>query len=266
MFQALELNQQLKSKKSSTFDLSAKVVRDQIRDIYEFILLRDHDFSDSHNIEDHLWRLHYKCIEDFRAVIRRLTSAQNSPAKSTSQKTSTPVPNPQTQLQKIQTSFKTFLGEASGFYHDLCTKLRAQHGLPPDYPFLEASSLDPKPLHQCRISVQRCLVALGDFARYRELHSEVSKGSGSRDWRTAAQYYQQAASIWPENGQPHNGLAVLALYSEDSLLALYRYIRSLAAQIPFVTTRENLLSLFEQVNFTPPFSQGSGLPGSSFPL
>lgn len=42
-------------------------------------------------------------------------------------------------------------------------------------------------------------------------------------------------------------LAVLAVYVEDELLAVYHYFRSLAVEKPFPTTRENLTILFDKV-------------------
>lgn len=44
-------------------------------------------------------------------------------------------------------------------------------------------------------------------------------------------------------------LAILASYSGDELVAVYRYFRSLAVDIPFSTARENLIIAFEKVLF-----------------
>lgn len=42
-------------------------------------------------------------------------------------------------------------------------------------------------------------------------------------------------------------LAILAGYSNDELLSIYRYFRSLAVDNPFVTARDNLIIAFEKV-------------------
>jgi len=42
-------------------------------------------------------------------------------------------------------------------------------------------------------------------------------------------------------------LAILASYSGDDLVSIYRYFRSLAADIPFSTARDNLIIAFEKV-------------------
>ena len=47
----------------------------QMRENYEAIILEDHDFSESHEIEHALWHLHYKRIEDFRARMRNAAAA-----------------------------------------------------------------------------------------------------------------------------------------------------------------------------------------------
>jgi hypothetical protein len=42
-------------------------------------------------------------------------------------------------------------------------------------------------------------------------------------------------------------LAILASYSGNEVEAVYRYFRSLAADTPFSTARDNLIILFEKV-------------------
>lgn len=42
-------------------------------------------------------------------------------------------------------------------------------------------------------------------------------------------------------------LAILASYSGDELVAVYRYFRSLAVDNPFSTARDNLIVAFEKV-------------------
>lgn len=42
-------------------------------------------------------------------------------------------------------------------------------------------------------------------------------------------------------------LAILASYSNDELVAIYRYFRSLAVESPFATARDNLIIAFEKV-------------------
>ena len=51
----------------------------------------------------------------------------------------------------------------------------------------------------------------------------------------------------PKNGRSYNQLALLAMYQNRRLDAVYYYMRSLAASNPFLTARENLLAIFDEV-------------------
>ncbi|CAM6086076.1 unnamed protein product [Calypogeia fissa] len=253
--QALELEKQLRAllQSKAPFDPSVRALRNRICESYEAVILEDHEFAESHEVEQAIWRLHYKCIEEFRARLRKSTAAAAAAA-------SAPViPMPGARLpparrdtsQKILSVFKSFLSEATGFYHNLILKLRAKHGLPQNYSPFEAEpsglARDDKraaELKSCDLSCHRCLIFLGDLARYKESHGEADVRS--RDWSVAAGYYQQAISLWPSSGNPHNQLAVLATYVSDELLAVYRYFRSLAVENPFLTARDNLIILFEK--------------------
>ncbi|CAM9821978.1 unnamed protein product, partial [Phaeothamnion confervicola] len=93
-------------------------------------------------------------------------------------------------------------------------------------------------------SVHRCLIFLGDLARYRELHSESQQKD--KDWGEAERRYHEALAVVPGSGNPHNQLAVLATYADAECVAVYRYCRSLMVESPFMTARENLSLLFDK--------------------
>ncbi|XP_059665402.1 nonsense-mediated mRNA decay factor SMG7 [Cornus florida] len=219
----------------------------QMRENYEAIILEDHTFSEQHNIEYALWQLHYRRIEEFRA---HLSAALASAGSTTSQGGKGPV-RPD-RITKIRLQFKTFLSEATGFYHDLILKIRAKYGLPLGY-FSEDSGnqivleKDGKRSAETKkglVSCHRCLIYLGDLARYKGLYGEGD--SKSRDYAAASSYYLQAACLWPSSGNPHHQLAILATYSGDEFVAVYRYFRSLAVENPFSTARDNLIVAFEK--------------------
>eukprot|EP01018_Ginkgo_biloba_P025128 Gb_21699 [translate_table: standard] len=250
--QAIELEKQLRSliESKGPSGLTVRDLRCKIRESYESIILEDHEFAEGHDVEQALWRLHYKQIEEFRTRIRKSTAATAAAA-------STPtIPMPGAKnitrnepIHKVLASFKSFLSEAKGFYHELILKLRAKHGIPQDFFSTEGvhcandqkSAADWK---RCQLSCHRCLIYLGDLARYKELHGDGDVQN--HDWSVAAGYYLKAVSLWPASGNPHNQLAVLATYVGDELLAVYRYFRSLAVETPFVTARDNLILLFEK--------------------
>lgn len=214
----------------------------QMRDNFEKIILLDHDLSEQKEVEYLLWQLHYKRIEDFRRNISAASSVASS-GKSNA--------NPD-RVKRIKSAFKSFLSEATGFYHDLMLKIKSNWGLPLSY-FPEGldnannSVRDDKKTVQLKkglISCHRCLIYLGDLARYKSLHGDGD--SASREYAAASSYYKEAASIYPSSGNPHHQLAILASYSGNEVVAVYRYFRSLAADTPFTTARDNLIILFEK--------------------
>ncbi|XP_022842174.1 protein SMG7-like [Olea europaea var. sylvestris] len=226
----------------------------QMRENYEAIILEDHAFSEQHDIEYALWQLHYRRIEELRA---HLNAALASSGLAASQNGKGPTREGPTRggpdrVSKIRSQFKTFLSEATGFYHDLMLKIRAKYGLPLGY-----SSDDPEnqismskdgnkssELKKGLISCHRCFIYLGDLARYKGLYAEGD--SKAQAFAAASSYYLQASSLWPSSGNPHHQLAILASYSNDELVSIYRYFRSLAVENPFVTARDNLIIVFEK--------------------
>ncbi|GMJ15515.1 hypothetical protein like AT5G19400 [Hibiscus trionum] len=219
----------------------------QMRENYEAIILEDHAFSELHNIEYALWQLHYKRIEELRA---HYSAALASGGSNTSQAVKVP-PRPD-RVTKIRLQFKTFLSEATGFYHDLILKIRAKYGLPFGYfsddsesqIVMDKDGKKSADIKKGLVSCHRCLIYLGDLARYKGLYGDGD--SKSREYAAASSYYLQAASIWPSSGNPHHQLAILASYSGDELVAVYRYFRSLALDNPFSTARDNLIVAFEK--------------------
>lgn len=219
----------------------------QIRENYEAIILEDHAFSEQHNIEFALWQVHYKRIEEFRAHF----SAAQAAGRLSSANSGRVPPQPD-RITKIRVQFKAFLSEATGFYHDLILKIRAKYGLPlghfsddsDNQAIMGTDTAKSSDIKKGLVSCHRCLIYLGDLARYKGLYGEGE--SRSREYSAASSYYLQAASLWPSNGNPHHQLAILATYSSDDLVAIYRYFRSLAAEIPFSTAKDNLAITFEK--------------------
>ncbi|KAF7815647.1 protein SMG7-like [Senna tora] len=242
-----EKNQELESKRRRS--AQARVPSDpnawqQMRENYEAIILEDHAFSEKHNIEYALWHLHHKRIEELRAYFTAASAGSNSTQ-------GVKGPARPDRITKIRLQFKTFLSEATGFYHDLIMKIRAKYGLPLGYfedsenrIVMEKDGKKSADMKKGLVSCHRCLIYLGDLARYKELYGEGD--SKKREFAAASSYYLQAASLWPSSGNPHHQLALLASYSGDELVAIYRYFRSLAVDSPFLTARDNLIVAFEK--------------------
>ena len=105
---------------------------------------------------------------------------------------------------KIDT-FQTFLSEAESFYRKLAERKISSH------------------------SEYRCLVFLGDIARYKQLHSFDYKNNKMTKTRfkEAEEYYRRALRLDVSFGSAHNQLAVLATYRDANVVATYHYIRAL---------------------------------------
>lgn len=177
----------------------------QIRENYEAIILEDHTFSEQHNIEFTLWQLHYKRIEEFRSHINAVLASSSSDVAQNVKGPSRP-----DRIAKLKLQFRTFLSEATGFYHDLILKIRSKYGLPLGYfpEDQESQNLadkDGKKLAEVKkglVSCHRCLIYLGDLARYKGLYGEGD--SKNREYAAASSYYMQAASLLPASGNPHH--------------------------------------------------------------
>ncbi|KAG9405449.1 hypothetical protein AC1031_003344 [Aphanomyces cochlioides] len=171
----------------------------------------------SKEIEQVLWKpCFYKRIEDFRRRIRKYASQSGNDRSI------------RDHFFKLSDEFQAFLDQSAAYYERLHEYFVAAD------PTHDGEAL--------RHSMFRCLIFLGDIARYRELHSQKAK----KNFIAAEGYYHRALQIMPENGNPHNQLAVLATYIEAETIAVYRYCRSLLLPHPFATAEENLSLLFER--------------------
>lgn len=226
-------------------DTSVRSLCSNIRDVYESIILSDHAFAEAQNVEHFLWQLHYRQIEAFRHLIssdKEWSIAHDGRGNAACSKEKW---TDLLQSKPALAGFRSFLVEASGFYHELITKLRVSCGLALDlWHGVDYHKSEAAKLKRCQQSCYRCLVNLGDYARYKEFY--VGSDPSSYNFSIAADFYRQAIAHFPVGGQPHNQLAVLAVYVEDELLAVYHYFRSLAVEKPFPTTRENLTILFDK--------------------
>lgn len=180
-----------------------------MRENYEAIILEDHAFCEQHDIEYALWQLHYRRIEELRAHLNAAVTANVSATSQGAKSSLRP-----DRITKIRSQFKTFLSEATGFYHDLMLKIRAKYGLPlSSFPDDQENKMvkskggnKSAEMKKGLISCHRCLIYLGDLSRYKGLYGEAD--SKSRDFAAASSYYLQASSLWPSSGNPHHQVFV----------------------------------------------------------
>ncbi|CEG35817.1 Nonsense-mediated mRNA decay protein [Plasmopara halstedii] len=184
-------------------------------------------FAASKEVEQALWKpCVYRRIEDFRRRIRKYAVAAQTDR------------NVREHFARVSSEFQQFLNESAAFYAHLRDRYESWLQLKR----LSVLQDDSDAITCCRKSLHRCYVFLGDLARYRELHSQKAK----KNFAAAEALYNRALTVLPENGNPHNQLAVLATYVEAETVAVYRYCRSLLTSQPFTTAEENLALLFER--------------------
>ena len=103
-------------------------------------------------------------------------------------------------------SFKSFLTEATEFYQTLIVKLRKHHGVPEEALFYKkgwtSSSVEPDVMLKCQYLCHRCLVCMGDLARYKQQCENPD--TQNHNWSVAATHYLVATRIWPDSGNPQN--------------------------------------------------------------
>ncbi|PON61398.1 Telomerase activating protein Est [Trema orientale] len=201
----------------------------KVRSTYEKIILDNYDQTELQDVEYSLWKLHYKHIDEFRKRIKKSSTAEPYETKHI-------------------VGFKLFLSEAIEFYQNLIVKTRKAFRFPEESSFYRKGGnfgfSEPKKMQKCQFLCHRFLVCLGDLARYREQYEKPD--IQNHNWSMAATHYMEATLIWPDSGNPHNQLAVLATYVGDEFLALYHCIRSLAVKEPFPDAQDNLILLLER--------------------
>ncbi|XP_054481907.1 telomerase-binding protein EST1A [Anoplopoma fimbria] len=198
-------------------------LRADLLGLYEQIILTDIDFSDSQSVDQALWKnVFYQVIERFRQLLKDPT-CDNTP--------------------HIRNMLLTLLDEGALFFDGMLQKLQTVYQFKLE-DYMDGIAIRARPLRKtvkyALISAQRCMICLGDIARYREQASDSANYGKARSW------YLKAQQIAPKNGRPYNQLALLAVYTKRKLDAVYYYMRSLAASNPILTAKESLMSLFEE--------------------
>ncbi|ESQ34032.1 hypothetical protein EUTSA_v10006751mg [Eutrema salsugineum] len=190
---------------------------------YEQIFESNLQHEELQEVEFCLWKLHYKHIDEFRKGVKT-----DDPAK----------------IGTHMKAFKLFLLKAAEFYQNLISKVRG-------YSFKlseDSGEKGERDSQRSRFLCHRFYICLGDLERYKEQYLKTHEHP---NWSTAATHYLEASKSWPDSGNPHNQLAVLATYVGDEFLALYHCVRSLAVKEPFPGASNNLLLLFEKNRSSP---------------
>ena len=203
---------------------------------YRRLILEHTAFAFVKDIDGQLWKyIFYRNIEDYRRVIKKSSEHLDKCQKKASDATDADlvasalkdVEKLRTHLARLHSAFATFLSDAALFYQELMRALEDKH---------RAANNDDSP--RC---IHRCLLYLGDIARYAELYSD--RKANEKNYTNAENYYMRASFWIPTSGNPHNQLAVLATYKDAECVAVYHYCRSMMVAQPFAACADNLTIL-----------------------
>eukprot|EP00047_Mylnosiga_fluctuans_P021386 m.104247 g.104247 ORF g.104247 m.104247 type:complete len:706 (+) comp8879_c1_seq2:206-2323(+) len=234
--QLLSLEKQLKTAMQDSEPMQPPLVqlRNELRDRYEELLFLDYDYACEVDVETRLWKnAFYRQIEEFRKLIRKRSASGHG-------------------VDAAIRAFRGFLAIASGFYMALLARASiffAIDGVLVDLPQLGldgAIARRPNPLQATQPGLDmchRCLVYLGDIARYAEQQAD-----GDRSYRASRHSYEQALRLMPDNGAPHNQLAVLCTYGGDYPGAAYHYARSIMTARPSINAADNLARVLDDIH------------------
>jgi len=215
----LDLEKKLKAtlRKKSFWDSEVRQLRGQLRDSYEALLFLDLNFAAANDVEQVLWKsVFYRPIEEFRSRVKEAEKAGQAGAE---------------QLPKVGGAFSRFLEDASGFYRGLVMQLQGSYGdvgVKLEMPSGAAKKAAARATDQemgssaprdVRPSIHRCLIYLGDLARYQaqlgqQLASAATRAAAAAgtsnalttataasrtEWNRAAQFYKLAARCLPRS-------------------------------------------------------------------
>ncbi len=149
---------------------------------------------------------------------------------------------PAAERQIVEENVVELLDQGIIFYSEMLDTLDSTYkiGLERYYDVLEPRSGD-KMIRCALVSAQKCLLCLGDLARYKEMVQ------GTSNYGKARQYYQKASHIDTRNAKPFNQLAILAWTSRRKFEAVYYHMRCLQTKMPVASSKQKLIEIFEDV-------------------
>jgi protein SMG5 len=210
------------------FDVETLQLRQRVRDVCEHLLLSG-ECDIARKTEEYLWR------KSFYDIIQKLK--MDKKALSTN--------------DILGSVYTSHLQSALGFYHRLLVKLRNRYAIALNgiidwigSPCESDLGVDVTQEQKdwAFKACQRCLIYLGDIARYQlDVTSQPDEGQAER-------YYHLAILLDSSNGMPHNQIGTLKL--NESLLceSCYHYMCCVLSESPFEGSEENLKRALEKHN------------------
>ena len=199
-------------------------IRQNIMRTFRHLLQTDLVFCARSDVEFFVWKI---CFYNLVATLK--TWLQGSTV-------------PQAERKQAEENVLELLDEGLEFYTEMLETLDKTYriGLEQYYDVLEPRSSDTK-IRCALVSAQKCLLCLGDLARYREMIQNTS------NYGKARQYYQKASHIDTRNAKPFNQLAILAWTAKRKFEAVYYHMRCLQTKSPVETSRQSLVEIFEDI-------------------
>ncbi|XP_057690572.1 nonsense-mediated mRNA decay factor SMG5 [Corythoichthys intestinalis] len=152
----------------------------------------------------------------------------------------------------LECAYRTHLIAGVGFYQHLLLYIQSHYQLElqdcidwthvtdPLIGRKKAVSASPKEMECAQMACHRCLVYLGDLARYQ------NELAGVEAENLAERFYHQALSVMPHVGMPFNQLGTLAGSKFYNVEATYYYLRCIQSESPFEGAYGNLKRLFDK--------------------
>ncbi|CAL8247701.1 unnamed protein product [Lota lota] len=154
----------------------------------------------------------------------------------------------------LECAYRTHLIAGVGFYQHLLLYIQSHYQLElqdcidwthvtdPLIGRKKPVSASPKEMEWAQMACHRCLVYLGDLARYQ------NELAGVEAEQLAERFYHQALSVTPHMGMPFNQLGTLAGSKFYNVEATYYYLRCIQSETPFEGAYGNLKRLFDKAS------------------
>ncbi|XP_062841759.1 nonsense-mediated mRNA decay factor SMG5 [Trichomycterus rosablanca] len=152
----------------------------------------------------------------------------------------------------LECAYRTHLIAGVGFYQHLLLYIQSHYQLElqdcidwthvtdPLIAPKKPVSATPKEMEWAQMACHRCLVYLGDLARYQ------NELAGVEAEQLAERFYHQALSVSPHIGMPFNQLGTLSGSKFYNVEATYYYLRCIQSETPFEGAYGNLKRLFDK--------------------
>jgi len=210
----------------SRWDQEVRETRHQIMAAARFLMKNDMMFVAEREVEIHIWKtVYYQVIEMLKASYLDVENTMPENRKT------------------LKNSLMNLFEEGVDYYTQLLTDLSTTYRVDLElyYDPLEPREGVDRMARLARISAQKCLLCLGDLARYRE------QVNSSTNYGRARQFYAKANHLEMRNGRPFNMLAILAKVNNRKFEAVYYHVRCLSSRNPFQSSKEGLVTIFEEM-------------------